>query len=146
MMPAGTQTLRLAMWASLLLSCSSIEAVRLQPETVDVGPGLRPVAGIQARATSLYVLFVGIPGVDLDKVVNQMLVASAKSMGADKVTAVTFEIDPDSGVWSLWKLFGWRTAVARGIAVQVVTPPTEASTDPSAQPVTKKTSRVAKGP
>lgn len=130
----------------LLASCTSLEAVRLQPDTVDVGPGLRPMAGIQASATSLYVLFVGIPGVDLDKVVNQMLVVSAKTMGADKVSALTFEIDPDSGWWSLWKLIGWRTATARGIAVQVVTPATDASADEGPEAVTWRRSFPGREP
>lgn len=132
--------------AGLLASCTSLEAVRLEPEAVDVGKGLRPMAGIQARATSLYVLFVGIPGVDLDKVVNQMLVVSAKTMGADKVTALTFEIDPDSGWWSLWKLLGWRTATARGIAVQVVTPATDASADEGPEAVTWRSSSPGQEP
>ena len=110
-------------------SCTSLDAVRLQPETVEVAPGLRPVAGIQASATSLYLLFIGIPGVSLDKVVNQMLVVAAKTMGADKVAGLSFEIDPANGVWALWRLLGWRSARARGIAVQVVAPPPDTRAD-----------------
>ena len=41
----------------------------MQSDAIDVGPGLRPIAGIQANAISAYVLFMPIPGVDLDKAV-----------------------------------------------------------------------------
>jgi len=105
-----------------LLGCTSVSSVRLQPEAIDVGPGLRPIAGIQADATSFYFLFIPIPGVDLDRAVNQMLVVTAKSMGADKVADLRFHITPESGIWTLRRLFGWRTATASGIAVQVTGP------------------------
>ena len=108
-------------------ACSSVSAVRLQPEAVEVGPGLRPIAAIQANATSAYILFIPIPGgVTLDRVVNQMLVAKAKAMGADKIARLTYEISPEGGIWALWKLFGWRSARATAIAVQVT------DADPSA--------------
>jgi hypothetical protein len=109
-------------------ACSSISTVRVQPENVAVSPGLRPVAIIQANATSAYVLFIPIPGgVDLDRVVNRMLIVAAKTMGADKVANLQFDITPDSGIWSLRRLIGWRSAQASGIAVQV-----EAPEDPDA--------------
>jgi hypothetical protein len=98
--------------------------VRLQPDTVEVGPNLRPVAALQANAASFYLLFIPLPGgVDLDRVVNQMLIVAAKTMGADKVTNLTFEVTPDGGVWALRKLIGWRGARASGIAVQVTALP-----------------------
>lgn len=106
-------------------SCSHVSTVRLQPDAVAVQPGLRPIAGLQANAISLYVLFVPIPGVDLDKVVNQMLIAAAKTIGADKIANLRFEIDPDGGVWALRKLGFYRSAQASGIAVQVTAPETD---------------------
>jgi hypothetical protein len=107
-----------------LVACSQVSTVRLQAETVEVGPGLRPIAAIQADATSFYVLFLPLPGgVDLDRVVNRMLVVAAKTMGADKVAQMSFEVTPDGGVWALHKLLGWRSARARGIAVQVTSVP-----------------------
>lgn len=99
-------------------ACSSVSSVRLQPEAIESGPGTRPVAGIQADAISFYFLFIPVPGVDLDQVINQMLVVTAKSMGADKVANLQFEMTPESGVWALRKLLGWRSATASGIAVQ----------------------------
>lgn len=117
------RALPLALALGCISACTSVTTVRLQPEAVDVGPGLRPVAAIQANATSAYFLFVPIPGgVNLDRVVNQMLVATAKTMGADKITRLDFDITPDDGIWALRKLAGWRSARASGIAVQITAP------------------------
>jgi len=101
-------------------ACSSISTVRVQPENVYVGPHLRPIAIVHAQVTSAYVLFIAIPGhVDLDHVVNRMLIAAAKQLGADKVVDVQVDITPDGGVWTLRQLLGWRSAEATGIAVVV---------------------------
>jgi hypothetical protein len=117
---------RLSLASSLLgsagLACTSISTVHLPPGTVDVGPGRRAIAAIQADATSAYILFVPIPGVDLDRVLNQMLIARARSLGADKVADVRFEITPDTGVWAWRKLLGWRSGRATAIAVQLTEP------------------------
>ncbi len=113
-------------------ACSSLSTVRLQPENVEVGPGLRPVAAIQANATSAYVLFIPLPGgVSLDRVVNRMLIVAAKTMGADKIVDLQFSVTPDDGIWTIRKIIGWRSAAATGIAVQVVTPTAE-QLDPDA--------------
>ncbi len=110
--------------ALALAGCSSVSTVRVQPENVAVGPGLRPIAAIQVNVTSAYFLFVPIPGgVDLDRVVNRMLIVAAKMMGADKVANLSFDITPDAGIWTLRKLIGWRSARASGVAVQVEAPP-----------------------
>ena len=109
--------------------CAHVSTVRLQPETVEVAPGLRPIAAIQANVTSFYLLFIPIPGdVDLDRAVNRMLVVAAKTMGADKVAQLQFDVTPDGGIWALRRLIGWRSAEAKGIAVQVSAPP-----DPGAE-------------
>jgi hypothetical protein len=101
-------------------ACSSISTVRVQPENLYVGPHLRPIAIVHASVTSAYILFLAIPGhVDLDHVVNRMLIASAKTLGADKVVDIKVEITPDDGIWVLRKLLGWRSAQASGIAVVV---------------------------
>ena len=58
--------------ATAAAACSSITTVRVQPETVFVGPHLRPIAVIHAQVTSAYLLWIPIPGhVDLDYVVNR---------------------------------------------------------------------------
>jgi hypothetical protein len=101
-------------------ACSSISTVRVQPESVYVGPHLRPIAVVHAQVTSAYVLFLAIPGhVDLDHVVNRMLLVAAKALGADKVVDIKVDITPDNGIWTLRKILGWRTAEASGVAVVV---------------------------
>jgi hypothetical protein len=101
-------------------ACSSISTVRVQPETVYVGPHLRPIAVIHAQVTSAYLLWIPIPGhVELDYVVNRMLLATAKALGADKVVDIQVDITPDSGIWTLRKLLGYRSATASGVAVMV---------------------------
>ena len=101
-------------------ACSSISTVRVQPETVYVGPHLRPIAVIHAQVTSAYLLWIPIPGhVDLDQVVNRMLLATAKALGADKVVGNQVDMTPDGGIWTLRKLLGYRSASASGIAVMV---------------------------
>jgi len=100
--------------------CSSVSTVRVQSESVYVGAGLRPIAVVHAQVSSAYLLFIPLPGdVSLDRVVNRMLIAAAKAMGADKVVNIQVDMTPDGGIWTLRKLFGYRTAQASGIAVVV---------------------------
>jgi hypothetical protein len=113
----------LAAMVAIALGCSSISTVRVQPETVYVGPNLKPIAVIHASVTSAYIFFLQIPGgVDLDRVVNRMLLATAKALGADKVVNIRVDITPDTGVWAFRKILGWRSAEASGIAVMVEEP------------------------
>src|SRR6188508_933513 len=107
-------------FVTMIAGCSAISTVRVQPENVYVGPGLRPVALVQANVSSAYVLFIPIPGgVSLDRVVNRMLIVAVKTMGADKVVNLQFSVTPDDGIYTLRRLLGWRSARASGIAVQV---------------------------
>jgi hypothetical protein len=106
--------------AITLAACSSVSTVRVQPENVYAGPHLRPIAIVHAQVTSLYFLFIPIPGhVSLDYVVNRMLLAAAKTLGADKVVDIKVDITPEDGIWTLRKLLGWRSAEASGLAVVV---------------------------
>jgi hypothetical protein len=100
--------------------CSSVSTVRVQPESVYVGQGLRPIAVVHAQVSSAYFLFIPIPGgVDLDRVVNRMLIAAAKAMGADKVVNIQVDMTPEGGIWTLRKFIGYRSAQASGVAVVV---------------------------
>jgi hypothetical protein len=111
---------RAALALAFCVGCSSISTVRIQPESVYVGPHLRPIAMVHAQVTSAYFLFIAIPGhVSLDQVVNRMLLAAAKGLGADKVVDIKVDITPDDGIWTLRKLLGWRSAEASGVAVVV---------------------------
>jgi hypothetical protein len=112
--------LALAAVTIVATGCSSVSTVRVQPESLYVGPRLRPIAVVHAQVTSAYLLFIPIPGhVDLDRVVNRMLIAAAKALGADKVVNIQVAITPDTGIWTLRKLIGWRSAEASGVAVVV---------------------------
>jgi hypothetical protein len=109
-----------AIIGAAVTACTSISTVRVQPENLYVGPHLRPLAVVHAQITSASLLFIPIPGhVELDTVVNQMLIAAAKQLGADKVVDIKVDITPDDGVWALRRLLGWRSAEASGIAVVV---------------------------
>jgi hypothetical protein len=122
-----------------VMSCSSVSTVRVQPETIHVGPGLRPIAVIHAQVTSAYLLFLPIPGgVDLDRVVNRMLLPTAKALGADKVVNIQVDMTPDGGVWTLRKLFLWRSAWASGVAVVVEDPAQVGGAQPPLPPVQPK--------
>src|ERR1051325_9286736 len=113
-------------------ACSSISTVRVQPETVYAGPRLRPIAVIHAQVTSAYLLWIPIPGhVDLDYVVNRMLLATAKALGADKVVDIRVDITPENGIWTLRKLLGYRSAEASRVP-RMVEP--EASVGAKAEP------------
>jgi hypothetical protein len=116
------------------VACSSISTVRVQPESLYVGPHLRPIAVIHAQVSSAYLLFIPIPGhVDLDRVVNRMLLAAAKQLGADHVVNITVDITPGDGIWTLRKLIGWRSAEASGVAVVVEDEAPAAAAQPAAK-------------
>ena len=120
-------------------ACSSVSTVRIQSENVYVGPHLRPIAVVHAQVTSAYFLFLALPGhVDLDHVVNRMLLPAAKLLGADKVVDIKVDITPDTGVWTLRKLLGWRSAEASGIAVVVEPEPGQGSDQPPPAPLPQK--------
>ncbi|HRC54542.1 MAG: hypothetical protein IPI49_28525 [Myxococcales bacterium] len=135
-------------WAGLTLGalgCSSISTVRVQSDNVYVGPNLRPIAVIHAQATTAYLLFLPIPGgVDLDRVVNRMLIIAAKTLGADKIANLQVDITPDSGVWTLRKILGWRSAEASGVAV-VVDDPADPNPEAGPEPRDPKASAPSPG-
>ena len=143
----GTQLTTCTLAFAFAASCAHVSTVRVQPENIAAPPGLRPVAAIQANAISFYFLFVSIPGgVDLDRVVNRMLIATAKAMGADKVIYPQFDVTPSGGVWSLRKLLGWRSASARGIAVKVDAVDVAADDGPEPTPSSSPPPAPATGP
>ncbi len=125
----------IAAFVTLAVACSSISTVRVQPENVHVGKGLRPIAVVHAQVTSFELLFFEIPGhVSLDYVVNRMLIHAAKQLGADKVVDIKVDITPDDGIWVLRRILGWRSAQASGVAVVVEDEPP--SSAPAGTPAT----------
>jgi hypothetical protein len=132
----------IAAFVTLAVACSSISTVRVQPENVHVGKGLRPIAVVHAQVTSFELLFFEIPGhVSLDYVVNRMLIHAAKQLGADKVVDIKVDITPDDGIWVLRRIIGWRSAQASGVAVVVEDEPPS-----SAPPGTPATPPAAPAP
>lgn len=112
----------------MFAACSSVTTVRLQPETVEVGPGLRPIAGVQAEVSTFYLLGIAIPGDrSLDRVVNRMLIVAAKTMGADKVTGLSFAVECPNFCFE--RLFGVLGTRATAIAVQLTGPPADGAAD-----------------
>jgi hypothetical protein len=108
--------------ALALAACSSVKTVRLQPDAVEVGPGLRPIAAVHAEISSFYLLGIPLPGhLSHDRVVNQMLMVTARTLGADKVVGLT--ISDDCATMCLSRVFGFRALRASAIAVQVVDAP-----------------------
>jgi hypothetical protein len=125
--------LALAAVTCVAVGCSSVQTVRVQPDNIYVGPGMKPIAIVHAQVTSFYFMFAAIPGgVDLDRVVNRMLLASAKAMGADKVVNIRVDITPSSGIWIVRRILGWRSAEASGVAVVIDAAPPPAT--PPASP------------
>ncbi len=101
-------------------ACSSVSTVRVQPEHVYVGPNMHPIAVIHAQITRGYILFLPLGNpVNLDRVVNRMLLATAKALGADKVVNIRVDVTPDHGIWKLRRILGWTSAEATGVAVVV---------------------------
>ncbi len=132
----------IAACVTLAVACSSISTVRVQPENVHVGKGLRPIAVVHAQVTSFELLFFEIPGhISLDYVVNRMLIHAAKQLGADKVVDIKVDITPDDGIWVLRRIIGWRSAQASGVAVVVEDEPPS-----SAPPETPATPSAAPAP
>src|ERR1700709_961433 len=101
-------------------ACSSIATARVQPDTVFVCPPLPPIRVSRGQVASAYLLWFPIPGhVDLDYIINRMLLATARSLGADKVVDIKVDITPEDGIWTLRKMLGYRWASASGVAVMV---------------------------
>jgi hypothetical protein len=129
------RSLALAAVTVVAFGCSSVQTVRVQPDNLYVGPGLKPIAIVHAQVTSAYIFFIPIPGgVDLDRVVNRMLLATAKAIGADKVVNVRVDVTPDGGIWTLRRVLGWRSAEASGVAVVIEQPVAPVPATPTASP------------
>jgi hypothetical protein len=108
----------LAVVAVALVSCSSVDVVRLQPDMVEVPEGMEPVAGLQTTCLGFYLFTLGIPAADLEKAVNELLMKEARKIGADRVMNLQFDATPEGGIWWLTKLLGFRSASASGVAIR----------------------------
>lgn len=114
------QALLRAIAACSLAACTSIESTQVAGDTLSTPSGT-PIAVIQAKALGLTALFhmVDLVPSDLDMVVNKLLVAEAKSMGATKVDLKTAGTTPRNGLYALTGLIiGVTSSSAVGVAVK----------------------------
>jgi hypothetical protein len=110
----------LALAACTLAGCTSVEVTTV-PGGDLVSPAGTPKAVIQAKALGLTALFhmVDLVPSDLDLVVNKMLVAEAKAMGAKKVDLKSAQTTPRHGLYALTGLIiGITSSTAVGVAVE----------------------------
>ena len=99
------------------VGCSSVEIVRLQPDILHTPRGTEPLAALQATCMGFYFFTLGLPEADLDKAVNELLIAEAKKIGADKLINLRFDVTPSHGFWFITKLLWFRVATAWAVAV-----------------------------
>jgi len=106
--------------ATALAGCTSVETAVVSNSEIAANGG-EAVAVIQAEALGLTAIFhiVNIVQSDLDTVINKLLVAEAKAMGASKVDLKAASTTPRSGLYALaGGIIGITSSQAVGIAVK----------------------------
>jgi hypothetical protein len=109
-----------AVAASSLVACTSVESAVVSGAEVSANGG-EAVAVVQASALGLTAIFhiVDLVQSDLDTVVNKLLVAEAKAMGASKVDLKGAGTTPRHGIFALaGGIIGVTSSSAMGIAVK----------------------------
>jgi hypothetical protein len=109
-----------AVAASSLVACTSVESAVVSGAEVQANGG-EAVAVVQANALGLTAIFhiVDLVQSDLDTVVNKLLVAEAKAMGASKVDLKGAGTTPRHGIFALaGGIIGVTSSSAMGIAVK----------------------------
>jgi hypothetical protein len=109
-----------AVAASSLVACTSVESAVVSGAEVSASGG-EAVAVVQASALGLTAIFhiVDLVQSDLDTVVNKLLVAEAKAMGASKVDLKGAGTTPRHGIFALaGGIIGVTSSSAMGIAVK----------------------------
>lgn len=109
-----------AVAASSLVACTSVESAVVSGAEVSAASG-ESVAVVQASAIGLTAIFhiVDLVQSDLDTVVNKLLVAEAKAMGASKVDLKMAFTSPRHGIFALsGMIIGGTFSHAMGIAVK----------------------------
>jgi hypothetical protein len=109
-----------AVAASSLVACTSVESAVVSGAEVSSASG-ESVAVIQSTSLGLSAIFhiVDLVQSDLDTVVNKLLVAEAKAMGASKVDVKMAFTTPRHGIFALaGGIIGVPVSHAMGIAVK----------------------------
>jgi len=108
-----------AVAAVSLGACTSVETATVSGS--EIAANGEAVAVIQATALGLTAIFhmVDLVAADLDVVVNKLLVAEAKAMGATKVDLKGAGTTPRHGIFALMGgIIGVPSATAMGVAVK----------------------------
>lgn len=109
-----------AVAAMSLVGCTSVESAVVSGQEVTAQGG-DAVAVVQANALGLTAIFhiIDLVASDLDTVVNKLLVAEAKAMGATKVDVKTAHTTPRHGIYALaGGIIGITSSSAVGVAVK----------------------------
>jgi hypothetical protein len=109
-----------AIAATSLVACTSVESAVVSGAEVAANGG-EAVAVVQANSLGLTAIFhiVDLVQSDLDTVVNKLLVAEAKAMGASKVDLKGAGTTPRHGLYALaGGIIGVTSSTAMGIAVK----------------------------
>lgn len=109
-----------AVAATSLVACTSVESAVVSGAEIAASGG-EAVAVVQANALGLTAIFhiVDLVQSDLDTVVNKLLVAEAKAMGASKVELMDAGTTPRHGIYALMGgIIGVTQSGATGIAVK----------------------------
>lgn len=110
----------MAALAASLVGCTSVESTTVSSADIVSGGG-EAVAVIQTSALGFTAILhmIDIVQCDLEVVVNKLLVAEAKGMGANKVELKGFGTTPRHGIFAITGLLlGFPMAEATGIAVK----------------------------
>ncbi|MBZ4421607.1 hypothetical protein [Myxococcus sp. RHSTA-1-4] len=108
-----------AVAASSLVACTSVESAVVSG--TEIASNGEAVAVVQANALGLTAIFhiIDIVQSDLDTVINKLLIAEAKAMGASKVELLTTGTTPRHGIYALTGLIiGVTSSSATGVAVK----------------------------
>jgi hypothetical protein len=105
--------------AASLVACTSVETATVSG--AEIAANGEAVAVVQATALGLTAIFhmVDLVQSDLDTVVNKLLVAEAKAMGASKVDLKGAATTPRHGIFALMgSIIGVTQSTAMGVAVK----------------------------
>jgi hypothetical protein len=108
-----------ALFAVSALACTSVESAVVSSN--EIAADGSPVAVVQANAIGITAIFhmVDLVQSDLDTVINKLLVAEAKAMGASKVDLLGAATTPRHGIYALFGgIIGFPMSSATGVAVK----------------------------
>ena len=108
-----------AVAAASLVGCTSVETATVSGG--EIAANGDAVAVVQASALGLTAIFhmIDLVQCDLDTVVNKLLVAESKAMGASKVDLKGAHTTPRHGIFALFgSIIGVTSSQAVGVAVK----------------------------